>query len=171
MRTLPLTQATQPTTINLGFLTVLRDATGYLGGYLVTNQWGRPVEFRLTTAVQPNRVQQILYGATLDRALCADLIGKALFEKTAAVVQLVLTDAAALLDLRRHVGVPVAFVPRASDADGAGFHCHAEFPEDEGQVQALLRTLDASFDLAEPFTRIREAVAEARKLGVTSRAA
>src|SRR5262245_11160690 len=35
-------------TLNLGFLTVLHEASGYLGGYLVTNQWGRPLEFRLS---------------------------------------------------------------------------------------------------------------------------
>src|SRR5262249_11542133 len=29
----------------LGFLTVLQEASGYLGGYLVTNLWGRPLEF------------------------------------------------------------------------------------------------------------------------------
>ena len=51
--------------LNLGFLTVLNEPSGYLGGYLVTNVWGRPLEFRLSTAVQPNRVQQILYGSTL----------------------------------------------------------------------------------------------------------
>src|SRR5262249_7230983 len=50
---------------NVGFLTVLQEPSGYLGGYLVTNLWGRPLEFRLTSAVQPNKVQQILYGDTL----------------------------------------------------------------------------------------------------------
>ena len=43
--------------LTLGFLTVLHDAAGFTGGYLVTNAWGRPLEFRLTTPVQPNRVQ------------------------------------------------------------------------------------------------------------------
>ena len=37
---------------NLGFLTILQDPAGTLGGYLVTNLWGRPLEFRLTSAVQ-----------------------------------------------------------------------------------------------------------------------
>ena len=72
-----------PPPVALGFLTVLHDPTGGLGGYLVTNAWGRPLEFRLTTAVQPNRVQQILYGPTLTEYLHADLIGKTLVEKTA----------------------------------------------------------------------------------------
>src|SRR2546423_15306908 len=68
---------------SLGFLTVLNEANGYVGGYLVTNTWGRPLEFRLSSAVQPNRVQQILYAGTLLSYLCADLIGKTLVDKTA----------------------------------------------------------------------------------------
>src|SRR5574338_155199 len=70
-----------PTSFNLGFLTVLTEGNGYLGGYLVTNQWGRPLEFRLSTAVQPNRVQQILYAGTLEAYLCGDLIGKTLVDR------------------------------------------------------------------------------------------
>ncbi|HEY1860697.1 MAG TPA: hypothetical protein VGG61_10105, partial [Gemmataceae bacterium] len=72
---------TATTTLNLGFLTVVRDANGFLGGYLVTNQWGRPLEFRLSTALQPNRVQQILYGDTLEPYLCAEVIAKTLLDK------------------------------------------------------------------------------------------
>lgn len=168
-------QPTETTPVNLGFLTVLRDVNGFLGGYLVTSRWGRPLEFRLTTAVQPNRVQQILYGDTLERYLCGELIGKALFEKTATPVQFVLTDKEAALDLRRHVGVSLAWLPPSSEAKPAagndgGFVCHREFP-DEQNVRELLEQLDPSFDLAEPFARIREAIAEARKMGVTNRAA
>jgi hypothetical protein len=43
--------------------------------------------------------------------------------------------------------------------------------EDEGLVRAMLDRVDAALDLAEPFARIREAMGEARKMGVTSRAA
>ena len=66
------------TPVNLGFLTVLNEGNSFVGGYLVTNNWGRPLEFRLSTAVQPNRVQQVLYAATLRPYICADLIGKTL---------------------------------------------------------------------------------------------
>ena len=62
-----MSEATLPAHLHLGFLTVFAEPTGYLGGYLVTNSWGRPLEFRLSTAVQPNKVQQILYGPHADR--------------------------------------------------------------------------------------------------------
>ncbi|MBV9125566.1 MAG: hypothetical protein JO112_19630 [Planctomycetes bacterium] len=170
--------------LNLGFLTVLHEASGYLGGFLVTNLWGRPLEFRLSTAVQPNRVQQILYGGTLQPYICADLIGKTLVDKTGTPVQLVLTDREPVLDLRLRVAVPVAWVAPPGDplaetlaARGAEVLpaeqgrgpvvCHPRFPADAPAIREILERLDGTLDLAEPFARIREAVGEARKMGVT----
>ncbi|MCA9043520.1 MAG: hypothetical protein KDA69_04320, partial [Planctomycetaceae bacterium] len=51
--------------LNLGFLQVTLTPSGYVGGLLVTNRQGRPLEFQCTTPVQPNRTQEILYGPTL----------------------------------------------------------------------------------------------------------
>src|ERR1700674_5287760 len=101
--------------LNVGFLTVLREASGYLGGYLVTNTWGRPLEFRLSSAVQPNRVQQILYAHTLQAYICADLIGKTLFDKAAVPAQLIVTDRETVLDLRLKVDVPVVWLAPAEE--------------------------------------------------------
>ncbi len=164
--------------LNLGFLTVLHEASGYLGGYLVTNPWGRPLEFRLSTAVQPNRVQQILYAGTLVPYICADLIGKTLVEKTAAAVRMVLTDTEAALDLRLSLEVPVVWVepdrpemPRegALRAGRANVCVHRRHPEDLPAVRETLERLGGMIDLAEPFVRIREAIGEARKMGVAGR--
>jgi hypothetical protein len=168
--------------MNLGFLTVLHEANGYLGGYLVTNHWGRPLEFRLSTAVQPNRVQQILYGGTLQPYICADLIGKTLVDKTGVPVQLVLTDTEAVLDLRFKLEVPVLWLapagagsknatPCPAGARQGAVFCHSRYPQDVPPVRELLERLDGILDLGEPFVRIREAVGEARKLGVTGRSA
>src|SRR6476619_674477 len=85
---------------NFGFLTILLEPTGTLGGYLVTNSWGRPLEFRLTSPVQANRVQQILYGGTLDSYLCGELIGKTLIDKSTTPAAWIITDHAAALELR-----------------------------------------------------------------------
>jgi hypothetical protein len=157
---------------NLGFLTVLHEANGYVGGYLVANVWGRPLEFRLSSAVQPNRVQHILYAATLEPYICADLIGKTLVDKTALAVQLIVTDRETVLDLRLRLECPVVWLAPADDAKattlaGRGpIVCHPRFPDDVPRARELLAHLDSAFDLAEPFVRIREAIGEARKMGV-----
>jgi len=157
---------------NLGFLTVLREANGYVGGYLVANVWGRPLEFRLSSAVQPNRVQHILYAATLEPYICADLIGKTLVDKTALAVQLIVTDRETVLDLRLKLECPVVWLASADEtranalAESGSIRCHLRFPDDVLRTREMLSHLDGAFDLAEPFVRIREAIGEARKMGV-----
>jgi hypothetical protein len=165
--------ATPTASLNLGFLTVVQEGSAYVGGYLVTNVWGRPLEFRLTSAVQPNRVQQVLYAATLVPYVCADLIGKTLLDKAGVAVQAVVTDREAVLDLRLKVDLPVVFLNAQQEGqDGSSPLCgHRRFPEDAAAVRSLLGAAGAELDLAEPFARIREAIAEARKMGVTGRAA
>ncbi|HSQ58727.1 MAG TPA: hypothetical protein VLM40_23600 [Gemmata sp.] len=166
------------TPVNLGFLTVLREPSGWVGGYLVTNGWGRPVEFRMTTAVQPNRVQSALYGPTMSEYLLAELIGKVLVEKTSTRPDLIVTDLPAALPLRSRVEIPV--VALRSGDDGSPFdHPRAagglllppRFASERDAVAAILDRVDPAVDLAEPFGRIREAIAEARRMGVASRAA
>jgi hypothetical protein len=172
--------------LNLGFLTVLHEQNGYLGGYLVTNQWGRPLEFRLSTAVQPNRVQQILYGGTLQPYICADLIGKTLVDKTSIAPQLVVTDTEPVLDLRLRLEVPVVWLAPpenrlAVTLAGAGAEvsparpgrgpilCHPRFTAEVPAIREMLDHLTGTVELGEPFARIREAISEARKMGVTNR--
>jgi hypothetical protein len=166
----------------LGFLAVLQESSGWLGGYLVTNGWGRPLEFRLTTAVQPNRVQTALYGPTLVEYLHADVIGRTLIEKTGTKPDLIVTDSPPALALRSRIEIPVIAIsaqhgtledvvalhhPRTS----AGLFLHVRHEADRAAVEQLLERIDGSVDLSEPFARIREAVGEARKMGVTNRAA
>ncbi len=171
----------QPATITLGFLTILQEPTGWVGGYLVTNGWGRPLEFRLSTAVQPNRVQAVLYGPTLREYLQADVIGKALVEKTSVKPDLIVTDAPGALGLQERVEIPVvalrpddAFLPPDTQALTHPRSSVALLIGSKSAVDAIVAKLDAvdaAVDLAEPFARIREAVSEARKMGVANRAA
>jgi hypothetical protein len=169
---------------NLGFLTVLHESNGYLGGYLVTNSWGRPLEFRVSTAVQPNRFHQILYGGTLQPYICADLIGKTLIEKTNMRAGLLVTDCESALELRAQIDAPMVWLPRDDalpPSPPAGtpvefgpnlkrsVYCHPNHSRDAESVHETLGRLEGVLDLAEPFARIHTAIAEARKQGVASR--
>lgn len=164
------------TVTQLGFLAIAEEETGSAGGYLVVNAWGWPVDFRYSTAVQPNRVQQILYGPGMKEYLCAELIGKTLIEKSAAKAALVVTDSAAAAPVRRHLEVPVLVATADEPGDGfvpvphARSSVHLSLPEefagDAAEVERLLTTIDRGVDLGEPFGRIREAMTEARTIGV-----
>jgi hypothetical protein len=95
----------------IGFLTAIEiPDRGYVGGLLVTNHFGRPLEFQCTAPLKPNRTQEILYGHTLVPYVLGDLIGRTLIEKVGVKPHIVLTERPDLLDLRELVTIAVACV-------------------------------------------------------------
>ena len=101
----------------LGFLTAVEDAERrYVGGLLITNRYGRPLEFQCTAPVKPNRTQQILYGPTLRPYVLSELIGRTLLEKVGVKPHLILLESLDLLDLRSVTSTPVASLVLASNA-------------------------------------------------------
>jgi len=159
--------------VNLGFLRVLElDGGGFVGGMLVTNQLGRPLEFQCTTPVRPNRTQVILYGPTLAPFVHSELIGKTLFARLDIKPQLIVIDQEPLLDLRLHVPAAVAqlFDPLSAANNlpdetrlQVGRHhlkFHADFPDDHDLAAERLAALPADADLGEPLERVTEALQE-----------
>ncbi len=161
----------QPT---LGFLTVLSDADhGLFGGYLLLNMAGRPLEFHCTAPIKPNRAQEILYGPTLESYLYGEQIAHTLLEQAKSEPLVVCTDCPPALSVRELVSTPVALV-LAPDAAGDGrlrtFRVGrntlavAQASEaDSPLIAGRLAELSESFDLAEPFGRIRQAIEEAQQ--------
>ncbi|MBW3543027.1 MAG: hypothetical protein KY476_22435 [Planctomycetes bacterium] len=173
----------------LGFLTAIDLAErGHVGGLLVTNHLGRPLEFQCTAPVKANRTQEILYGPTLAPYVLCELIGATLLEKVGVKPHLVLVDDERLLDLREHVLIPVACLPPAPDekptagagpqpisVDAAGaaadtfppmrlgrqrLRFHASHSGDSRALEAARPHVPGDADLCEPFTRVREALRE-----------
>ena len=140
---MPQQPALPTTPLQVGFLTVMHEASGFLGGYLVTNLWGRPLEFRLSSAVQPNRVQQILYGEALEPYICADLIGKTLIDKAGVPVQVVFTDRELVLDLRHKLDVPVLWMAPADAAGSVWSDDSVVSPPSAGRARCMSSTLSA----------------------------
>lgn len=105
--------------IRLGFLTAIQTPDkGQVGGLLVTNQNGRPLEFQCTLPVRPNPTQELLYGPTLNAFLLGELIGGTLIDKASVKPHLIMTDNAHFLELRNHTDLPVAMVSRSEKGKG-----------------------------------------------------
>lgn len=190
----------------VGFLTVVEhDQHGLMGGYLVLNTVGRPLEFHCTAPVKPNRAQQILYGATLEPYLYGEQIGQALVTKSGLAPLAIFTDRPPALATRMVVDFPLALVlPAETEASAPQaaaptaespnqieakefrideahpavapltlvfrfgrnrLSVPAEHEADRAAIQERLAELAETFDLAEPFDRIREAIEEAQRVG------
>lgn len=163
--------------LRLGFLTSLSlGERGFVGGLLVTNHMGRPLEFQCTAPVRPNRTQEILYGPTLGPFLLGDVIGRTLIEKATVKPTLVLVEVPQLLDLRAQTSIPIACLESIDlKAEGAvrfpadalrlrvGMHSlvfASDFEDDLELVRGKANLVPKEADLSEPFGRVRDALQE-----------
>ena len=170
----------------LGFLTAVEDGErGFVGGLLITNRFGRPLEFQCTAPVKPNRTQQILYGPTLKPYVMTELIGRTLLEKVGVKPHVVLVETPELLDLRSSTSTPVVSLllnekdakkrssTNAEDRQDLPHHMrlgneqivfNPAFEQDRSELEKYVKLIPGDADLREPFERIREAVLETIRL-------
>ena len=100
---------------NWGFLTVIENQRlGLIGGYLVLNNSGRPLEFHCTTPVRANRAQEILYGTTLDAFLYGEQIAQILIKRAKVKPYTILTDRPQILTAQEFVEIPICYIDRVS---------------------------------------------------------
>jgi len=175
----------------LGFLTIIDNPQhGLFGGYLILNPSGRPLEFHCTAPIKPNRAQEILYGPTLESFLYGEQIGQTLLKQSSVEPLMVCTDREPALAVRQYVSWPVVLVlppeqsvtietdqriiridrPHGSGPNLLTFELGrnrlalpARAEEERRVIEQRLGELGESFDLVEPFGRIREAIEEAQQ--------
>jgi len=164
--------------LRLGFLTAVEvPEKGYVGGLLVTNHCGRPLEFQCTAPVKPNPTQEILYGPTLEPFVLGELIGGTLVDKSGVKPQLILTDREQILELRNHIDQPVGLVSSSKGDRGPEegvptlmlgrqkVRFHPAHLEDQQAIAGRSAEIPADADLQEPFERVREALQETLRAG------
>lgn len=155
-----------------GFVTAVRsEDVGFVGGLLVVNHLGRPLEFHATTPIRPSRAHEILYGPTLVPFLMGERIAASLVDHAKAKLSVILTDSAEVL-----AGMPnTKLGPICVSYAGSGptdtrigqlrigqwiFTSAQREPLDH--LQPVLETMQID-DWHEPFERIREALEEAQR--------
>ena len=171
----------------IGYVTVIEeDRTGWTGGLLLLNRGGRPLEFQCTLPVRPSRAHTILFGSSLRDHLIAEVITPVLIKRARTPISMIAVDQPESLRLSEVTEIPVVLVVDAAEADegpidddvlsgwpsiefsGATIRCSIEH---EISVRALVAEMADLPDAAEPFTRIREAIAEAHSQMARGKAA
>lgn len=176
---------------SVGFLTVQEFTDlGLIGGYLILNAVGRPLEFHCTAPVRPNRAQEILYGPTLAPFLYGEQIGQTLVAKSKSRPMFVCTDVEPVLSAREFVPVPVVLITQCGAEASGQLRLDAAHPTtpapkgrqllrfqlagreaavaeahagDQNKVVEQWQPHAAAMDLLEPFGRLREAIEEAQR--------
>ena len=165
-----------------GFLVVQADEDGtYVGGLMVTDTSGLPVDFRITDPVTPTRLQRALYGGVLDRYLRAEVVLRTLIAALGQPPTLLVVDDPSLLE-ESIDACPVALVGSsqaeplgevgARSGEGSqsfllqvndlGRPLRVALPagsEHEALIVATLIALAERMDVLEPVERVRDALA------------
>lgn len=165
---------------HIGFLRVAHSDLGFVGGLLVTNHLGRPLEFQCTTPVRPNKTQEILYGPTLQPFLYSELIGKTLIERLNVKPDVVIVQQESLLDLRREIETPVVCVVTGDQSSddlpdqvclqlgSEKVRLHNEFLDDAQKLESAQKVVPGNADLSEPLERVKEALQETLRAGAVA---
>jgi hypothetical protein len=170
--------------IKLAYFMAVKEGGSYLGGLLITDTSGIPLDFRYTEPITPTRLQSILYGKSLEPHLKEEVIQKTLLKDLKGQPDLFILSAAELtggwsgdakcpvLALQRSQELPlpkVGEVFRAGPrdlliqlAEGAAplrvmFAASVDAP---AQELAVPRLLEAGYhmDLLEPLERVSSAL-------------
>lgn len=89
----------KPEEIRLGYLLINMPLPNtYIGGAMVTDGRGLPVEFRYTEPIQPTKIQQILYGQVLSSYIKREIILETLLKSLDAPFSHLLVEDDSLLD-------------------------------------------------------------------------
>lgn len=165
----------------IGFYTVeYSERAGWIGGYLVLNRGGRPLEFHCTLPVQPSRAHEILYGPALRAHLIGEAIGPVLLARARVRPILICCDQPEALKIEATNDLPIGLVGEAAESEEGPItreslpdYCDVQLAgatlyvplEHESRAQAAAETFEDLPDLLEPFSRIREAIQEAQQKG------
>jgi hypothetical protein len=177
---------------NLAFVTLSEVEDGVLrGGILVTDAHGKPVEFRCTSPIRPNVVQQTLYGDTLMAHMAVELVGNPLIQAVQNPPDIVLVQQEEFLSLRTRCDMPLLIARRQggdiqlSEESGKSqpeellsspsgkftpvvVTCHWDYPDDIAQCKEGLSWMFSNCDLVEPFERVKTSLAKLHEQGVLS---
>ena len=151
----------------LGFLTVRKTAAdGHRGGYLLAGATGRPLEFHYTSEVRLDPQQRTLHGDRWRQTLFVESLAVPMTRHQTRRPVAVVVDSHPLLELRRHVPVPVLRVASAAEMEDDGrcrFEAHDAFAADLEILGRFAEEVSERFDWCEPFERLAEALAEIRE--------
>ena len=160
----------------LGYME-LDNGASYRGAILITDDWGKPLEFRCTAPVKPNAVQRTLYGQTLLPHVLVELIGEPLLRAVQERPEIIIIQENLFFDLRHKTDTPVVRLRRqgadvklsseeaekakplvmASESgkfDPIVMEAHWQFVGDMDYSREKLRELFGRWDLVEPFERL-----------------
>ncbi len=148
----------------LGFVDVRRESPEtFRAGYLLTTDYGRPMEFHYTTQVSVPKSHQLLYGPDFEPIFFSENLAKPMTDRQGSAPQLVAVGTPALLRLRTLIPAPVVHVSRPDKDGPIVATAHPAHPKDQAIFEKVAGMVPPGFDWMELFDRLQGALAEVKE--------
>lgn len=170
--------------LRLAYFMAMKEGASYLGGLLLTDTSGIPLDFRYTEPITPTKLQAVLYGKALEPHLKEEVIQKTLLKELKGSPDLFIVPASDLAGgWNGETKCPVLSVQKTQEAalarPGESFRVSprellvqvsegasplrvifANSMDQAAQDQALQKLLEAGYhmDLMEPLERVLAAL-------------
>lgn len=173
--------------VTISFLEMHRfeDNAAIRGAMLVTDIETRPLEFRITAPIRPQRFQKMLYGELLDEHVSVELMGLPLLNALQQKPNLIIVRSSLFLGLNLKQEIPTilllkedelllkrgAFTKSLNSPDSGHppikICTSGQFEQKLEQIAQKLQPIFLARDLMEPFDRLERACADVhtRKVG------
>ena len=173
--------------VTIGFLGIhpFEDGAAIRGAMLVTDTETKPLEFRVTEPVRPQKFQEILYGELLKEHIAVELMGLPLVNAFQQKPDLIIVRDPLLLGINARQEIPSILMLKEDEAlfkkgtstkplnqpdssyPPVKICTTGNFEKDLDAIAQQLQTIFSSRNLMEPFERLTKACADVhtRKVG------
>ncbi|OQY10774.1 MAG: hypothetical protein B6I28_00245 [Fusobacteriia bacterium 4572_132] len=158
------------------------EGENYVGGIMITDVRGIPIEFKYTDPIKPTKIQKILYGAVLEKYLREEIIIKNLVGKLETKPDIYIINDNKNIELEKYVKKNVVLVKKTQLKEFSNVKEKKDINESEmlfqmnegesplrllfgekgiSRKEEILETLiqaKENIDLIEPLERMREAL-------------
>ena len=166
--------------LTIGFLGIYRfeEGAAIRGAILITDTETKPLEFRVTGPVRPQKFQEILYGGLLNEHISVELIGLPLLSALQQKPNLIIVRDILFLEINTKQEIPTVLMLKEDESLlKRGASSKPLNPEDSGrppvkictfsqfepkleEISHLLQPIFLNRDLMEPFNRLEKACAD-----------
>ena len=94
----------------IAYFEVAIEGENYVGGIMITDIRGIPIEFKYTDSIKPTKIQKVLYGAVLEKYLREEIIIKNLIGKLETKPDIYIIDDNKNIELEKYVKKNVILV-------------------------------------------------------------
>ncbi len=161
--------------MHFAYIDFVETKQGHRAGILITDETTKPVEFRVTTNVNIDELQKILYGESLETVLYKERFTTELVQSLKEDFDILFTKEKDLLSLREEIGKPILFIQKYDPFKAMDKYSYKitnlsdKFEplaitiskEDAKLLIPLGRKLQEiyrTYNIVEPFDRIRKAI-------------